>query len=156
MLTTGNRNARQNSMRSCAWYGAVATVCLARDDRWTNHALGQIISGIQFIDIQEAQQMRTMFSQALGEAGIVAIAQPALRSDQGVKTCFQVSGALVSESSLKSYHLLPSVRADLLAKLGRFDEACEEFKHAASLTRNTRERELLLERAATMTKGESK
>jgi len=55
--------------------------------------------------------------------------------------------ALTSEPSLKNYHLLPSVRGDLLSKLGRFDEACAEFKRAASLTRNTRERELLLERA---------
>ncbi len=46
------------------------------------------------------------------------------------------------------YHLLPSVRGDLLTKLGRADEAREEFERAASLTRNTRERDLLLERAA--------
>jgi predicted RNA polymerase sigma factor len=45
------------------------------------------------------------------------------------------------------YHLLPSVRGDLLDKLGRFDEARQEFERAASLTRNVRERELLLERA---------
>jgi len=56
--------------------------------------------------------------------------------------------ALASETSLKSYHLLPSVRGDLLTKLGRFDEAREEFERAASLTRNRRERELLLARAA--------
>ena len=56
--------------------------------------------------------------------------------------------ALTSEPSLKNYHLLPSVRGDLLAKLGRIDEACAEFKRAASLTRNARERDLLLERAA--------
>ncbi len=55
--------------------------------------------------------------------------------------------ALTSEPSLKNYHLLPSVRGDLLAKLGRFEEARAEFKRAATLTRNTRERELLLERA---------
>jgi RNA polymerase sigma factor (sigma-70 family) len=55
--------------------------------------------------------------------------------------------ALVSEPSLKSYHLLPSVRGDLLSKLGRHDEARAEFKRAASLTRNARERDLLLERA---------
>jgi RNA polymerase sigma factor (sigma-70 family) len=54
---------------------------------------------------------------------------------------------LTSEQSLKSYHLLPSVRGDLLSKLGRVDEACAEFERAASLTRNARERELLLERA---------
>ena len=55
---------------------------------------------------------------------------------------------LRSEPSLKGYHLLPSVRGDLLAKLGRLDEASAEFKQAASLTRNARERALLLERAA--------
>jgi predicted RNA polymerase sigma factor len=55
--------------------------------------------------------------------------------------------ALTSEPSLKNYHLLPSVRGDLLAKLGRFSEARAEFERAASLTRNARERELLLERA---------
>ncbi len=56
--------------------------------------------------------------------------------------------ALASEPSLKSYHLLPSVRGDLLKKLGRLQEARAEFDRAASLTRNARERELLLERAA--------
>jgi predicted RNA polymerase sigma factor len=55
---------------------------------------------------------------------------------------------LAVEPSLKSYHLLPSVRGDLLAKLGRFDEAREEFERAAALTRNERERALLRARAA--------
>ena len=55
---------------------------------------------------------------------------------------------LTSEPSLRNYHLLPSVRGDLLAKLGRSDEARAEFEKAASLTRNARERELLLARAA--------
>jgi RNA polymerase sigma factor (sigma-70 family) len=59
--------------------------------------------------------------------------------------------ALQSEPSLRSYHLLPSVRGDLLAKLGRLDEARPEFERAASLTRNVRERDLLLERARTCT-----
>jgi RNA polymerase sigma-70 factor, ECF subfamily len=54
---------------------------------------------------------------------------------------------LTTEPSLKGYHLLPSVRGDLLAKLGRLDEARSEFERAASLTRNARERELLLDRA---------
>jgi RNA polymerase sigma factor (sigma-70 family) len=56
--------------------------------------------------------------------------------------------ALTSEPALKSYHLLPSVRGDLLVKLGRHEEARPEFERAASLTRNTRERELLIERAS--------
>jgi RNA polymerase sigma factor (sigma-70 family) len=55
---------------------------------------------------------------------------------------------LTSEPSLKSYHLLPAVRGDLLDKLGRFEEARGEFERAASLTQNARERTLLLERAA--------
>jgi predicted RNA polymerase sigma factor len=61
--------------------------------------------------------------------------------------------ALIAEPSLGGYHLLPSVRGDLLKKLGRFDEAHSEFKRAASLTRNSRERELLLDRAAACAGG---
>jgi predicted RNA polymerase sigma factor len=60
----------------------------------------------------------------------------------------EIVDTLVSEPSLKNYHLLPSVRGDLLAKLGRHDEARQEFERAASLTRNLRERGLLLDRAA--------
>ncbi|MFL5551051.1 MAG: RNA polymerase sigma factor [Gemmatimonadaceae bacterium] len=56
--------------------------------------------------------------------------------------------ALRSEPALKAYHLLPSVRGDLLVKLGRSSEARQEFERAASMTRNEREREFLLDRAA--------
>ena len=59
----------------------------------------------------------------------------------------EIAEALTSEPSLMTYHLLPAVRGDLLAKLGRIDEARAEFTRAASLTRNTRERALLLARA---------
>ncbi len=55
--------------------------------------------------------------------------------------------ALSSEPSLEGYHLLPSVHGDLLARLGRFDEARAKFERAAALTQNARERELLLDRA---------
>jgi len=55
---------------------------------------------------------------------------------------------LTSEPSLKTYHLLPSVRGDFLFKLGRFTEARAEFERAATQTQNARERELLLDRAA--------
>ena len=61
--------------------------------------------------------------------------------------------ALTAEPSLQAYHLLPSVRGDLLAKIGRTDEARAEFERAATLTRNTRERELLLNRARTCAEG---
>ncbi|WP_104987622.1 sigma-70 family RNA polymerase sigma factor [Sorangium cellulosum] len=67
----------------------------------------------------------------------------------------EVLDTLTSEPSLAGYHLLPSVRGDLLAKLGRLDEARAELTHAASLTRNARERALLLERAAACARGSS-
>ena len=60
---------------------------------------------------------------------------------------------LRSEPSLRSYHLLPSVRGDLLQKLGRFEEARAEFETAASITRNTRERQILNERARACGEG---
>jgi len=59
----------------------------------------------------------------------------------------EIVDALAEEPSLKNYHFLPTVRGDFLVKLERFDEARAEFEHAASLTRNNRERELLLGRA---------
>jgi RNA polymerase sigma-70 factor, ECF subfamily len=65
----------------------------------------------------------------------------------GPKAGLELVDALVSEPSLQAYHLLPSVRGDLLAKVGRHDEARREFERAAALTRNVRERELLLDRA---------
>ena len=57
---------------------------------------------------------------------------------------------LTSEPALEGYHLLPSVRGDLLRKLGRLDEARAEFERAAALTANERERALALERAAAL------
>ncbi|MBS4201333.1 RNA polymerase sigma factor [Bacillus sp. FJAT-49732] len=59
----------------------------------------------------------------------------------------QIVDELSAEPSLKGYHLLPSIRGDFLMKLGRFDEARTEFREAASMTRNLREKELLLKRA---------
>jgi RNA polymerase sigma-70 factor (ECF subfamily) len=72
----------------------------------------------------------------------------ALAMTFGPAAGLELVDALSAEPSLRSYHLLPSVRGDLLARLGRFDEARAEFARAASLTRNARERGLLLERAA--------
>ena len=66
----------------------------------------------------------------------------------GPAPALELVDTLTAEPSLKGYHLLPSVRGDLLAKLGRLDEARAEFERAASLTRNGRERTLLLDRAA--------
>jgi RNA polymerase sigma-70 factor, ECF subfamily len=66
----------------------------------------------------------------------------------GPKAGLEIVDQLISEPALKGYHLLPTVRGDFLTKLGRFEEARAELERAASLTRNTRERDLLLQRAA--------
>ena len=71
----------------------------------------------------------------------------------GPQAGLELVDALVAEPSLGSYHLLPSVRGDLLRRLGRIDEARVEFERAASLTRNLRERSLLLERARACAEG---
>jgi len=65
----------------------------------------------------------------------------------------ELADQLAAQGSLESYHLLPSVRGDLLAKLGRYEEARGEFERAATLTRNARETRLLLDRAAACRRG---
>jgi RNA polymerase sigma-70 factor, ECF subfamily len=69
---------------------------------------------------------------------------------RGPAAALEIVDALTSEPALERYHLLPSVRGDLLAKLGREDEARAELERAASLTRNARERDLLRARAAAL------
>ncbi|MFE6196779.1 RNA polymerase sigma factor [Streptomyces sp. NPDC057838] len=66
----------------------------------------------------------------------------------GPEAALPLVDALAGDPALRDYHLLPSVRGDLLARLGRTDQARAEFERAASLTRNERERALLLRRAA--------
>jgi RNA polymerase sigma-70 factor, ECF subfamily len=78
---------------------------------------------------------------ALNRAVAVAMAY-------GPQAGLEVVDALATEPALRAYQLLPSVRGDLLARLGRAHEAHREFERAASLTENSRERELLGERAA--------
>ncbi|MGG1945145.1 RNA polymerase sigma factor [Trinickia sp. NRRL B-1857] len=68
----------------------------------------------------------------------------------GPQAAFEIVEALAANPALARYHWLPSVRGDLLAKLGRRDEARTEFERAAAMTQNARERALLLERAETM------
>ncbi len=65
----------------------------------------------------------------------------------------EIADALLTEPALANYHLLPTVRGDFLAKLGRFEEARGEFARAASLTRNARERGLLLARSDACARG---
>jgi predicted RNA polymerase sigma factor len=77
----------------------------------------------------------------------------AVAMSQGPEAGLQLVDALTDEPALKDYHLLPSVRGDLLERLGRTEEARAEFERAASLTRNARERELLMQRAASQGRG---
>jgi RNA polymerase sigma factor (sigma-70 family) len=88
-------------------------------------ALGQVMPS-PVVELNRAVAVGTAFGPAAG---------------------LELVDALVEDGSLDGYHLLPSVRGDLLGKLGRFDEARAECERAAALTRNTRERALLLARA---------
>jgi len=72
----------------------------------------------------------------------------------GPSAGLEIVDVLASHPLLKNYHLLPAVPGDLLVKLGRFDEARSEFERAAALTRNARERDLLLGRAAACAGGD--
>jgi predicted RNA polymerase sigma factor len=100
---------------------------------------------------------------ALYDALIQLAPSPVVQLNRGVAVAMafgpaaglEIVDALASEPSLMRYHLLPSVRGDLLVKVGRLEEARSEFERAASLTRNARERELLLERAAACVRGSS-
>lgn len=67
---------------------------------------------------------------------------------EGPEPALQIVDAIASEPALREYHLLPSVRGDLLLRLGRTAEARAEFERAAALTRNEPEREMLSRRAA--------
>ena len=92
---------------------------------------------------------------ALYEALVRLVPSPVVELNRAVAVAMafgpgaglELIDGLKTEPSLRSYHLLPSVRGDLLKKLGRLDEARAEFERAAALTGNARERELLLDRA---------
>jgi len=94
MLTTGHQNAAQNSMGFRSVTGPIAPIGFAGDDGRPQHVLGQVIGGVQFIHIQETQQMGAMFAQAFGKTGIIGVFQPALRDDQGIQLRFQGLGSL--------------------------------------------------------------
>jgi predicted RNA polymerase sigma factor len=70
----------------------------------------------------------------------------------GPQAGLEIADQLMQDASLRSYHLLPAVRGDLLEKLGRRDEARAEFERAASLTRNARARAMMQKRAAAISK----
>lgn len=79
----------------------------------------------------------------------------ALAMAYGPEVGLELVDTLLEEASMQRYHLLPSVRGDLLARLGRFEEAKEAFERAAALTQNIREREVMLRRAAEAARNEA-
>jgi RNA polymerase sigma factor (sigma-70 family) len=95
-------------------------------------------------------RIASLYSQlaALAPSPIVELNRAvAVSMASGPAAGLEIVDSIAEEPSLKSYHLLPAVRGDFLSKLGRSSEARDEFKRAAGLTRNARERELLLRRA---------
>jgi len=96
----------------------------------------------QIVDLY-AELSRLMPSPVVELNRAVAIAMA-----EGPAAALEILDALATQPSLQNYHLLPSVRADLLQKLGRLEEARNEFTRASTLTRNTRERDLLVARAS--------
>jgi predicted RNA polymerase sigma factor len=108
------------------------------------HARARTVEETDWIRIAElySQLARTAPSPIVELNRAVAVSMAS-----GPAAGLEIIDALILEPSLKNYHLLPSVRGDFLRNLGRLDEARAEFERAASLTRNARERNLLLERA---------
>ncbi|HEV7719318.1 MAG TPA: RNA polymerase sigma factor [Arsenicitalea sp.] len=109
------------------------------------HARANIAAATDWMRIAElyADLMRIAPSPVIELNRAVAVSMAS-----GPAAGLAIVDGLAAEPSLKSYHLLPSVRGDLLEKLGRLGEARAEFERAASLTRNSRERDVLLGRAA--------
>jgi predicted RNA polymerase sigma factor len=102
-------------------------------------------------DATDWQRIAALYESlyALTPSPVVALNRAvAVSMALGPAAALPLVDALVSERALEGYHLLPSVRADLLTKLERWAEAAKEWQRAADLTRNARERDLLLARAA--------
>jgi RNA polymerase sigma factor (sigma-70 family) len=99
-------------------------------------------------DWQEIERLYAQLAAVMPSPVVELNRAVAVSMASGPQAGLDLVDALMHEPALERYHLLPSVRADLLLKVGRRDEARAEFERAASLTRNARERELLLARAA--------
>ncbi|MEU4236021.1 RNA polymerase sigma factor [Actinoplanes sp. NPDC026619] len=101
-------------------------------------------------DWERIAQLYEQLAQAMPSPVVELNRAVALSMAFGPETGLELLDQLMAVPALQNYHLLPSVRGDFLARLGRADEARLEFERAASLTRNERERKLLLDRAAAM------
>ena len=107
-------------------------------------------------DATDWPQISELYAQlaAIAPSPIVQLNRAvAVAMASGPAAGLEIVDTLAAEPSLKNYHLLPAVRGEFLAKLGRFAEARDEFARAASLTSNARERELLLSRATKAVAG---
>lgn len=129
------RAEKLNSKRAPYTIQAAIAACHARANTPEDTDWGRIVSLYD-----ELTELAPSPVVQLNRAVAVAMAS-------GPAAAFELTEKLTAESSLKNYHLLPSVRGDLLTKLGRLAEARAEFERAATLTQNMRERELLLARA---------
>jgi len=89
MLTTGNQNARKNGVRLGARFRAVAAIGFAGDDRRADHSFSLVVGSVQTINVEETQQMRTVFAQAFGKAGMVFVRQPGLRGNELIQLSFE-------------------------------------------------------------------
>lgn len=133
------RAEKLNSKRGPYTIQAAIAACHARANTPEDTDWGRIVSLYD-----ELTELAPSPVVQLNRAVAVAMAS-------GPAAAFELTEKLTAESSLKNYHLLPSVRGDLLTKLGRLAEARAEFERAATLTQNMRERELLLARAEKLT-----
>jgi hypothetical protein len=105
MLMTGHQNTRQNGMGRRTASRAVAAIGFAGDDCGSQHALGQIVGCLQVLDIQEAQKMRTVLTQAFGKASVLGIRETAGGCDQSIQASLQLAG-LLGESTRREAGLL--------------------------------------------------
>ena len=94
MLMTGNQDTGENGMGSCTTASAVAAVSFAGDDCRSQHTLCQVVGCLQVMDIQEAQEVRTMLAQAFGKASVLGIGEAAGGCDQEIQARLQLRGAL--------------------------------------------------------------
>ncbi len=85
MLATSDQNTRQDRMGCSAFAGAVAAVGFPCNHRGAQHAFGLVVGSVERVHVQETQQMRPMFSQALGETGVIGVGQPALCTHQSIQ-----------------------------------------------------------------------
>jgi predicted RNA polymerase sigma factor len=137
MLARGSGHASGPYALQAAIAACHARARTAEDTDWARivglyGALGEIAPS-PIVELNRAVALAMLFGPAAG---------------------LQIVDALSAEPALDAYHLLPSVRGDLLRKLGRLHEARAEFERAAGLTRNERERKLLLDRAAACGDGD--